>query len=103
MLSVCPETRSLLIGFFRAIDIMIHVPSLFLARHSPVAALAERRDRCKAERQGSSAFFSRRGNVRHGWFCRRSVASIFARFRPWRFVRARSAKLVVGRGRRGCL
>jgi len=27
---------------------MIHVPSLFLARHSPVAALAERSDRCKA-------------------------------------------------------
>jgi hypothetical protein len=28
---------------------MIHVPSLFLAKHSPVTALAERTYRCKPE------------------------------------------------------
>ena len=55
MRSVCPETRNLLIGFFRAIDIMIHVPFLCLARHSPIEALAEKRDRCKAKRYAAAA------------------------------------------------
>ena len=55
MLRICAETRILLMGFFRATDIMIHVPSLLLARHSPVAALAEKSDPCKAEPQGSTA------------------------------------------------
>ena len=35
---------------------MIHVPSLFLAKHSPVTALAERTDRCKAEPQDRVRF-----------------------------------------------
>jgi hypothetical protein len=35
---------------------MIDVPSLFLARHSLSAALAERRDRCKAEPQDRVRF-----------------------------------------------
>jgi hypothetical protein len=48
--------RILLIGFFRATDIMIHVPSLFLAKHSLVAALAERTDHCKAEPQDRLPF-----------------------------------------------
>jgi hypothetical protein len=59
---------------------MIHVPSLFLAKHSPVTALAERRDRCKAEPHGSGAFFSLRGSGCHGWFCRRSVVLIFVTY-----------------------
>ena len=56
MLSVCSETRILLIGFFRATDIMTQVSCWFLARHSPVAALAERSDRCKAEPQDRLPF-----------------------------------------------
>ena len=35
---------------------MIHVPSLFLARHSPVAALAERTDRLKQNRRDRLRF-----------------------------------------------
>src|SRR5437762_12618732 len=100
MLSVCSETRILLIGFFRATDIMIQGPSLFLARHSPVAALAERSDRCKAEPRGSAAFFNQRGSGRREWFCRQSVVLVSAGFRAWRFVRARSATLVAERERR---
>ncbi len=37
---------------------------------------------------------SRRGNGRHGWFCRRSVVLVCAGFRAWRFVRARNAMRV---------
>jgi hypothetical protein len=37
---------------------MIHVPPLFLAKHSPVTALAERTDRCKAAEPYGSATFS---------------------------------------------
>ena len=44
---------------------------------------------------------SRRGNGCRGWFCRRSVVLVFAGFRTWRFVRARSATRVGGRGRIG--
>jgi hypothetical protein len=35
---------------------MIHVPSLFLAKHSPITVLAERTDRCKAEPQDRVRF-----------------------------------------------
>src|SRR2546421_6411751 len=81
---VFPETRILLIGFFRATEIMIHVPVFVLARHCPVAALAERKDRCKAEPQGSAAVFNRRRSGRREWFCSPSsrCASIIQIVRP---------------------
>jgi hypothetical protein len=50
-----------------------------------------------------SVQISRRGSGRHGLFCRRSVALVFAGFRSWRFVRARSATRVEARERRGFL
>jgi hypothetical protein len=78
---------------------MIHVPSLFLAKHFPVTALAERTDRCKAEPLDRGCAFSPRESERRGWFCPRSVVLIFAGFRTLRFVRARGAKLVGARGR----
>src|SRR6266403_4099754 len=59
-------------------------PSFFLARHSPIAALAERRDRCKAEPQGSAAVFNRRGSdVANGFaFRHRRCASTIHIVRP---------------------
>lgn len=43
------------------------------------------------------------GSGCRGWFCCRSVVLVFAGFRFWRFVRARNATRVGGRGRRESL
>ena len=73
---------------------MIHVPSLFLARHSPVAALAERSDRCKAKPLGRGYAFSPHKSERRGWFCYRSAVSVFARFQSCKLFRACNARRV---------
>src|SRR5262249_8391329 len=65
--------------------------------------LAERTNPCKAEQAQTANAVTQLGNVCRESFSRRSVVLVFAGFRTWRLVRARSAARVEERGRRELL